>query len=174
MGFIIWMTGLPCSGKTTIARKLSKHIFNLAVLDGDEMREWLSPNEDFSRKGISKHNKKVVNLAKLLLDHNVPVCVAKINPFIENREDARTILKNYNFIEVYVKCSVDYCEKRDVRGMYKKARINEINNFIGIHVNYEPPTNPELIVDTENSPIDTSMQIILDYLNENKIIKNPA
>tara|TARA_B100001013_G_scaffold296853_1_gene197427 strand:- start:189 stop:713 length:525 start_codon:yes stop_codon:yes gene_type:complete len=174
MGFIIWMTGLPCSGKTTIARKLSKHISNLAVLDGDEMREWLSPNEDFSRSSINKHNKKVVNLAKLLLDHNVPVCVSKINPFVEDREDARKILKNHNFIEVYVKCSLEVCETRDVKGMYKKARTNEINNFIGIHVNYEPPTNPELIVDTENSPIDNSMQIILDYLNENKIIKNPA
>jgi len=174
MGFIIWMTGLPCSGKTTIARKLSKHISNLAVLDGDEMREWLSPNEDFSRSSINKHNKKVVNLAKLLLDHNVPVCVSKINPFVEDREDAHKILKNHNFIEVYIKCSLEVCETRDVKGMYKKARSNEINNFIGIHVNYEPPTNPQLIVDTENSPIDNSMQIILDYLNENKIIKNPA
>ena len=125
MSFIIWMTGLPCSGKTTIAKKLSQHISKLAILDGDEMRELLSPNEDFSRKGINNHNKKVVNLAKLLLDHNVPVCVPKINPFVENREDARKILKNHNFIQVYIKCSLDSCEKRDVRGMYKKARINE-------------------------------------------------
>ena len=87
---------------------------------------------------------------------------------------AHKILKNHNFIEVYIKCSLEVCETRDVKGMYKKARSNEINNFIGIHVNYEPPTNPQLIVDTENSPIDNSMQIILDYLNENKIIKNPA
>ena len=168
------MTGLPCSGKTTIASKLSEHIPNLAVLDGDEMRELLSPNEDFSRNGITNHNRKIVNLAKLLLDHHVSVCVSKINPFVENRENARKILKNYNFVEIYIKCSVDSCEKRDVKGMYKKARNNEINNFIGIHVNYEPPTSPELIVDTENSPIDNSMQIILDYLNENKIIKNLA
>ena len=77
----------------------------MQVLDGDEMREWLSPNEDFSRSSINKHNKKVVNLAKLLLDHNVPVSVSKINPFVEDREDARKILKNHNFIEVYVKCS---------------------------------------------------------------------
>ena len=168
------MTGLPCSGKTTIARKLSERIFNLAILDGDEMREWLSPNEDFSKKGINSHNKKVANLAKLLLEHDVPVCVSKIAPYAENREEARKILKNHNFVEVYVKCSVNSCEKRDVRGMYKKARNNEINNFIGIHVTYEPPTKPELVVDTENSPIDNSMQIILDYLNENKIIKNPA
>ena len=165
------MTGLPCSGKTTIAKKLSQHISNLAILDGDEMRELLSPNEDFSRKGINNHNKKVVNLAKLLLDHNVPVCVSKVYPFVENREDARKILKNHNFIQVYIKCSLDSCEKRDVRGMYKKARVNEINNFIGIHVDYEPPINPELVVDTENSPIDNSVQIILDYLNESKLIK---
>ena len=77
-----------------------------------------------------------------------------------------------NFIQVYIKCSLDSCEKRDVRGMYKKARVNEINNFIGIHVNYEPPTNPELIIDTENSTVDHNVQIILDYLKENKMIKN--
>ena len=173
MSFVIWMTGLPCSGKTTISKKLSEQIFNLAILDGDEMRELLSPNEDFSRNGIISHNKKVVNIAKLLLEHNVPVCVSKISPFAENREHARKVLSNHSFLEVYVKCSIDSCEKRDVRGMYKKARNDEINNFIGIHVNYEPPTSPELIVDTENSTIKNSVQIILDYLNENKIIKNP-
>ena len=96
------MTGLPCSGKSTIAEKLSEHIPNLAILDGDEMRELLSPNEDFSRNGIINHNKKVANIAKLLLRHAVPVCVSKINPFVENREDARKILTDYNFFEVYV------------------------------------------------------------------------
>ena len=109
------MTGLPCSGKTTICKKLSEHIPNLAILDGDEMRELLSPNEDFSRNGIINHNKKVVSIAKLLLVHNVSVCVSKINPFVENREDARKILTDYNFVEVYVKCSIGSCEKRDVR-----------------------------------------------------------
>ena len=172
MSFIIWMTGLPCSGKTTICKKLSEHIPNLAILDGDEMRELLSPNEDFSRNGIINHNKKVVSIAKLLLVHNVSVCVSKINPFVENREDARKILTDYNFVEVYVKCSIGSCEKRDVRGMYKKARNGKINNFIGIHVTYEPPIKPELIVDTENSTINHSVQEILDYLNENKLIKN--
>ena len=163
------MTGLPCSGKTTLAKKLSEHISNLAILDGDEMRELLSPNEDFSRNGIIGHNKKVANIAKLLLDHNVPVCVSKISPFVENREDARKVLANYNFLEVYVKCSVDSCEKRDVRGMYNKARNGEISNFIGIHVTYEPPTDPELVVDTENSTIDGSVQKILDYIEKKQI-----
>jgi|TARA_B100001750_G_scaffold37141_1_gene26609 adenylylsulfate kinase len=166
------MTGLPCSGKTTLAKKLSEHISNLAILDGDEMRELLSPNEDFSRNGIIGHNKKVANIAKLLLDHNVPVCVSKISPFVENREDARKVLSNYSFLEVYVKCSIDSCEKRDVRGMYKKARNGEISDFIGIHVTYEPPTKPELIIDTENSTIDQTVQKILDYLDKNKLIEN--
>ena len=94
MSFIIWMTGLPCSGKTTIAKKLLEHISNLAILDGDEMRELLSPNEDFSRNGIIIHNKKVVNIAKLLLEHNVPICVSKISPFVENRVDKNKLIKN--------------------------------------------------------------------------------
>ena len=166
------MTGLPCSGKSTIAKKLSEQIPNLAILDGDEMRELISPNEDFSRGGIINHNKKVANIAKLLLDNNVSVCVSKISPFIENREDARKILTNHRFLEVYVKCPVDSCEKRDVRGMYKQARNGKIDNFIGIHVTYEPPIKPELTVDTENSKISYSAQEILDYLHKNKLIKN--
>jgi adenylylsulfate kinase len=80
------------------------------------------------------------------------------------------MLSNHNFIEVYVKCSVDICEKRDVRGMYKKARNNKIKNFLGINGVYEPPTDPELIVDTENSTIQLSIQAILDHLNSKKII----
>ena len=169
MSFVMWMTGLPCSGKTTIAKKLSEHIPNLAILDGDEMRELLSPNEDFSRSGIINHNKKVANIAKLLLEHDVSVCVSKISPFIENRDDARQILKDHNFLEVYVKCSIDSCEKRDVRGMYKKARSGKMSNFIGIHVTYEPPINPELVVDTENSTIDDSVQKILDWIEKKQI-----
>ena len=88
------MTGLPCSGKSTIAKKLSEHVHNLAILDGDEMRELLSPNEDFSRNGIISHNKKVVSIAKLLLEHNVSVCVSKISPFVENRVDKNKLIKN--------------------------------------------------------------------------------
>jgi len=104
------------------------------------------------------------------LDHMVPVCVSKINPYAEDRKDIRKMLSNYNFIEVYVKCSIDVCEKRDVRGMYKKARNGKIKNFLGINGVYEPPTDPELIVDTENSTIEQSEQIILHYLRMKKMI----
>ena len=163
MGFVLWMTGLPCSGKTTLSRKLSEKINNLAILDGDELREWLSP-KDFSREGINEHNRKVANLAKLLSNHNVPVLVSLVSPFNENRKDARKIIGDNKFIETYVKCSLSICEERDVKGMYKKARRNEIKDFIGIHTDYEIPDNPELIVNTETNPLDECVTQISAYL----------
>lgn len=158
------MTGLPCSGKTTIIRKLQEIIPNLAVLDGDELREWLSP-KDFSKEGRDEHNKKVAHLAKLLLKHNVPTGVSLVSPYIENRENARKIIDaEEKFFEVYVKCSLEKCEERDDKGMYKKARAGEIKNFTGLDDPYEAPSNPDLVVDTENQTIDESVQTIEQYL----------
>ena len=163
MSFVLWMTGLPCSGKTSIARKLQEFVPNLAVLDGDELREWLSP-KDFSREGRNEHNRKVAYLAKLLLKHNVPVSVSLISPYFENRKSAREIIGNDNFIETYVKCSLDVCEDRDVKGMYKKARNQEIKGFTGIDDPYDVPENSELIIETENKSLNESVKQILDYL----------
>ena len=162
MTFVLWMTGLPCSGKTTLARKLQENIQNLAILDGDELREWLSP-KDFSREGRNEHNKKVAHLAKLLLKHNVPVSVSLISPYNENRQAAREVIGE-KFIETYVKCPLDVCEKRDVKGMYKKARNNEIKNFTGIDDDYDVPTNPDLIIETQEDNLEESTNKILDYL----------
>ena len=163
MNFVLWMTGLPCSGKTTLARKLAEKVNNLAILDGDELREWLS-SKDFSRKGINEHNSKVANLAKLLSDHNVPVLVSLISPFNENREDARKIIGDDKFIEIYIKCSLSVCEERDVKGMYKKARLNEIEDFIGVDTDYEIPDNPHLTVNTETCSLDECVSKILNFL----------
>jgi adenylylsulfate kinase len=170
MAFVLWMTGLPCSGKTTIARKLQKQIPNLAILDGDELREWLSP-KDFSREGRNEHNRKVAHLAKLLSKHNVPVSVSLISPYLENRKHAREIIGDENFIETYVKCPLDVCEKRDVKGMYKKARNMEIKGFTGIDDPYEVPENPELIIETQNKSLETSVEQILNYLGEKNHLK---
>jgi len=93
-----------------------------------------------------------------------PVCVSLISPFKENREDARKIIGDNKFIEVYLKCSLSTCEERDVKGMYKKARRNEIKDFIGIHTDYEIPDNPELIVNTETNPLDECVTQISAYL----------
>jgi len=162
---VLWMTGLPCSGKTTIAKKLQELIPNMAILDGDELREWLS-TKDFSREGRNEHNKKVAHLAKLLLNHNVPTVVSLISPFNENRKYAREIMGNGKFAEIYIKCSLSLCEKRDDKGMYKKARQNEIKNFTVVNDDYEIPNNPDLIVDTENESLDKNVKQIMDYLSD--------
>lgn len=170
MTFVLWMTGLPCSGKTTIVRKLQETIPNLAILDGDELREWFSP-KDFSREGRNEHNRKVAHLAKLLIKHKVPVGVSLVSPYIENRESARKIIDaGKQFSEIYVKCSLDQCEERDVKGMYKKARAGEIKNFTGLDDPYEAPPNPDLVVDTEKETLDQSAQRIMDYLKSKELI----
>jgi len=171
MTFVLWMTGLPCSGKTTIAQKLQEFVPNLAILDGDELREWLSP-KDFSREGRNEHNRKVAHLAKLLSKHNVPVSVSLISPYYENRKSAREIIGNDNFIETHVKCSLDVCEERDVKGMYKKARNKEIKGFTGIDDPYDVPENPELIIETENKSLDESVEQILTYLKTKSYLKS--
>jgi len=171
MTFVIWMTGLPCSGKTTIASKLQEFVPNLAILDGDELREWLSP-KDFSREARNEHNRKVAFLAKLLLKHNVPVSVSLISPYEENRKLAREIIGNDNFIETYIKCALDVCEERDVKGMYKKARNNEIKSFTGIDDPYDVPKNPELIIETENKSLDENVEQILNHLKTEGYLKS--
>ena len=160
--FVLWMTGLPCSGKTTIARKLRELSPKLVMLDGDELRAQSSSN-DFSREGINENNRKTANLAK---DFSVdkPVCVSLISPFKENREDARKVIGDDKFIEVYIECSPSVCEKRDVKGMYKKARLNEIKDFIGVHTDYEIPDKPDLTVNTEINSIDECTKRIVDSL----------
>ena len=163
------MTGLPCSGKTTIARKLQELIPNLVVLDGDELREWLSP-KDFSRKGRNEHNRKVAHLARLFLKHNVPVVVSLISPFNKNREFARKIIGDSMFIETYIKCSLSLCEKRDDKGLYKKARLNKIKNFTGVNDDYDIPANPDLIVNTETDSLDKIIKQIIDYLTSRKML----
>ena len=169
MTFVLWMTGLPSSGKTTIIRNLAENIKNLAILDGDELREWLSP-KNFSRKGRDEHNKRVAHIAKILLEHNVPVGVSLISPYLENRETAKKIISNNKkFFEVYVKCSLEKCEERDVKGLYKKARNNEIENFTGVNDPYEEPPNPDILIDTEKYTTKECVRKVLDFLKSKNL-----
>jgi len=169
MTFVLWMTGLPSSGKTTIIRKLAENIKNLAILDGDELREWLSP-KNFSRKGRDEHNRRVAHIAKILLEHNVPVGVSLISPYLENRESAKKIINNNKkFFEVYVKCSLEKCEERDVKGLYKKARNNEIKNFTGVNDPYDEPPNPDILIDTEKYTDKECVKKVLDFLKSKNL-----
>jgi len=164
------MTGLPCSGKTTIVKDLQKDIPNLAMLDGDELREWFSP-KDFSKEGRDEHNKKVAHLAKLLLKHGVPSAVSLVSPYLENREKAREIVNaGDQFAECYVKCSLEKCEERDVKGMYAKARKGEIKGFTGIDDPYEAPEKADLVIDTENDPLSESANQVKEFLKGRNLI----
>ncbi|HEY4681032.1 MAG TPA: adenylyl-sulfate kinase [Nitrosarchaeum sp.] len=168
--FILWMTGLPCSGKTTIVRELQKDIPNLAMLDGDELREWFSP-KDFSKAGRDEHNKRVAHLAKLLLKHGVPSAVSLVSPYKENRDSAREIINSGDqFAECYVKCSVEKCEQRDVKGMYAKAKRGEIKGFTGIDDPYEAPQNPDLLIDTEHESLTDSAKKVKEFLKKRNLI----
>ena len=168
--FVLWMTGLPCSGKTTIVKDLQKEIPNLAILDGDELREWFSP-KDFSKAGRDEHNNKVAHLAKLLLKHGVPSVVSLVSPYTENRENARRVIDaGDQFAECYVKCSVQKCEERDVKGMYAKARKGEIKGFTGIDDPYEAPMNADLTVDTEHKELSQSSEDVKDFLKTRGLI----
>jgi len=164
------MTGLPCSGKTTIVKELQKDIPNLAMLDGDELREWFSP-KDFSKAGRDEHNKKVAHLAKLLLKHGVSSAVSLVSPYKENRDNAREIINSGDqFAECYVKCSLEKCEQRDVKGMYAKARRGEIKGFTGIDDPYDAPQNPDLLIDTEHEPSTESAKKIKEFLKKRNLI----
>jgi adenylylsulfate kinase len=163
---VLWMTGLPCSGKSTIARELKNHIRNLVILDGDELREWLSP-KDFSREGRIEHNKKVAHLAKFMVKQGLPVCVALISPYAQNRADARNIIGN-GFVEVYVRCDISECESRDIKGMYKLARDGKITNFTGVDDIFEVPTAPDIVIDTDKMGPLECVSTILRALDSKK------
>ena len=168
--FVLWMTGLPCSGKTTIVKELQKDIPNLAMLDGDELREWFSP-KDCSKAGRDEHNKRVAHLAKLLLKHGVPSAVSLVSPYKENRDNAREIIDSGDqFAECYVKCSVEKCEQRDVKGMYAKARKGEIKGFTGIDDPYDAPQNPDLLIDTEHESLMDSAKKVKEFLKKRNLI----
>ena len=169
-GCVVWLTGLPGSGKTTIARILEKRLMDsgrtVEVLDGDEVRENLSPKLGFSKEDRQIHANRVAYVSKLLSRNGVIVIVGLISPYRDFRRRARESIGD--FVEVYVKCSVDECMDRDVKGHYKKALSGEIQNFTGVSDPYEEPETPDVIVDTENETPEESAEIILKGLRELK------
>ena len=165
-GCVIWLTGLPGSGKTTIARILEAELRarneKVEVLDGDAVRQGLSPTLGFSAEDRNLHNRRVIYMSKLLERHEVTVIVGLISPYRKTRAYARSELQR--FVEVYIKASIDECIQRDPKGLYKKALAGEIKNFTGIDDPYEEPNTPELTVDTEKETPNESTQKILSYL----------
>jgi len=166
-GVTVWFTGLPCSGKTTIAREVKKILeekgMDVELLDGDTVRDYIR-NRDFSKEGRNKHLRYIAVMARLLSKRGVIVLCSFVSPYRENRDFARSICDN--FMEVYVKTPLEICIERDVKGMYKKALNGEIKNFTGIDDPYEEPENPELIVETDKETLEESTNKVIDKLKE--------
>jgi len=167
-GFVLWFTGLPCSGKTAVADKVAEIMkdqeMKVERLDGDVVRKSLTRDLGFSKEDRDKNIERVTFVAMILSRNGVAVLPAFVSPYIGARDNARK--ECTNFIEVYVKCSVEECEKRDVKGMYKKAREGIIKDFTGVSDPFEEPPNPELVLETDKETLEESTQKVMDKLKE--------
>ena len=171
---VLWFTGLSGSGKSTLAHGLEEKLFQKGfrtfVLDGDNVRHGLNSNLDFSEKGRTENIRRISEVSKLMIESGLIVMTAFISPFNKDRDEARKLISSDDFIEIYCKASLETCEARDVKGLYKRARAGEIKNYTGIDSPYEKPENPELVIDTDQQSLEESMSNILDFLKSNGVI----
>jgi adenylylsulfate kinase len=172
-GFTLWFTGLSGAGKTTISKlvvsELEARGSAIEVLDGDVVRQNLSKGLGFSKEDRDTNIRRVAFVADLLSRNGVPVITAAISPYRAIRDEARAQMDG-RFIEAYVKASVEECERRDVKGLYAKARAGEIKEFTGVSDPYEPPENAEIVLETEEQTPEESAAAIIAYLDERELI----
>lgn len=166
--FILWFTGLSASGKSSVANAFAHRLFERGnqafVLDGDNVRHGLNKDLGFDEAGRKENIRRIGEVSKLFVESGQIVLTAFISPYREDRQVVRALVEEGEFIEVYVRCSVETCEKRDPKGLYKKARNAEISNFTGISAPYEEPANPEIILDTERYSIEECVEQLTDIL----------
>lgn len=168
LGCCLWLTGLPSSGKSTIARALTTDLRAMGrkveLLDGDEVRKSLSVGAGFSREDRIAHIARIAYVAKLLSRNGVVAICSVISPYREMRDRARAEIPE--FVEVYVDCPVEECIRRDVKGLYKKALAGEITNMTGVQDPYEPPIAPEVVVPTHRETVEASVARVLARMRE--------
>jgi adenylylsulfate kinase len=166
----LWFTGLSGSGKSTLSAELEKELFRRGIhtyrLDGDNIRYGLNKNLGFSPEDRQENIRRIGEVTKLMVDAGLLTLAAFISPYRKDRDQARLLLEEGEFIEIFVKCSLKECERRDPKGLYQKARNGEIKAFTGIDAPYEEPLNPEIIIDTERLSLGESVQAIVMYLKE--------
>ena len=169
-GATIWLTGLSGSGKSTIAVELEHALIEnrhqAYILDGDNIRHGLNKNLGFSPEDRTENIRRIGEVAKLFTEANIITIAAFVSPYREDRDNVRKLLGRGEFVEIYVKCSLEVCEKRDTKGLYKKARAGEVKDFTGISAPYEEPLNPELTIDSSKLSVEESTRDILNYLEE--------
>jgi adenylylsulfate kinase len=169
-GVTVWLTGLSGSGKSTIAvaaeKALAKQKCLTYILDGDNVRQGLNNNLGFSPEDRTENIRRIGEVAKLFTDAGVIVFSSFISPYRSDRDAVRAIMAEGDFFEVYVAASLETCESRDVKGLYKKARAGEIPEFTGISAPYEEPEKPELVIDTNGQTVDASVQVLVEHLRK--------
>lgn len=170
--FVLWFTGLSGSGKSTIANQVEQALFdkNLQVysLDGDNIRSGINKGLGFTKADRLENLRRIAEVAKLFVDAGQITIAAFVSPLISDRAQVKSIIGEADFIEVFVDTSLEECERRDVKGLYKKARAGEIKNFTGIDAPYEAPVNPEIHIKTESLTVEEAVNTIVEHLT-NKI-----
>ncbi|MGE5341070.1 MAG: adenylyl-sulfate kinase [Candidatus Omnitrophota bacterium] len=173
-GVLLWFTGLSASGKSTVANEVTCQLHQMGkltyVLDGDNIRHGLNKNLGFSPQDREENIRRISEVGKLFADAGLITTTAFISPYRKDRDFGRGLLDDGRFIEIYVKASIDTCEARDPKGLYKKAKAGEIKEFTGISAPYEEPLNPEIILDADTMAIEDEVHTVIAYLKEKKFI----
>jgi len=173
--YLLWFTGLSGSGKSTLANlveiALHKQGLSTYILDGDNIRQGINKDLSFEPEDRTENIRRIAEISNLMLDAGVITLAAFVSPYIKDREEVKQIVGTDNFIEIFVNTSLEECERRDVKGLYKKARSGEIKNMTGISAPYEAPIKPKLEIFTDGQPIEESVKIILEFIS-NKLKSN--
>ena len=168
--FLLWFTGLSGSGKSTLANlvevALHKQNKSTYVLDGDNIRQGINKDLSFSPEDRSENIRRIAEVSKLMVNAGIITLAAFVSPYLKDRALVKKIVGENNFIEIFVNTSLEECEHRDVKGLYKKARSGEIKNMTGISAPYEAPVKPSLEVITDGQPIEESVKTILEFINK--------
>lgn len=174
---ILWFTGLSGAGKSTLAHAVEERLYAMGcrtyVLDGDNVRHGLCGDLGFSAADRTENIRRIGEVAKLMMDAGVITLTAFISPFRADRDRVRSMVLPEEFIEIYCQCAVEVCERRDVKGLYQRARTGEVKEFTGISSPYEAPLSPELSVDTATQPLHTCVAQVLGHLNERGLLPKP-
>jgi adenylylsulfate kinase (EC 2.7.1.25) len=172
--FVLWFTGLPSSGKSTIAHKVELELYKRGiktyVFDGDNIRTGLNKDLGFTEKERDENIRRIGEVIKLFTDAGLVVLTAFVSPLRKHREYVKSLLEDGEYIEIYVKCPPEKCAERDPKGHYEKAKLGIIKNFTGVDAPYEEPQSPDLVIETDKLSIDESVMAVLSFLKNNSLI----
>ena len=172
--FVLWFTGLPSSGKSTIAHKVELELYKRGiktyVFDGDNIRTGLNKDLGFTEKERDENIRRIGEVIKLFIDAGLVVLTAFVSPLRKHREYVKSLLEDGEYIEIYVKCPAEKCAERDPKGHYEKAKLGIIKNFTGVDAPYEEPQSSDLVIETDKLSIDESVMAVLSFLKNNSLI----